>query len=93
MVKVGKDLVKATSGPILLQVYLELPVQDHVQMTYEYLKGWRLHWVACTRALVPLTISYRKISHHMYLYTVIINLASIRPVVKSVQHIAFSEGF
>lgn len=39
MVKVGKDLVKATSGPILLQVHLELPVQDHVQMTYEYLKG------------------------------------------------------
>lgn len=28
-----------TSGPILLQVHLELPAQEHVQMTSEYLKG------------------------------------------------------
>ena len=44
MVEVGRDLWRS-SGPtsLLKQGHLKLVAQDHVQMDFEDLQGWRLH--------------------------------------------------
>lgn len=43
MVEVGRDLWRSSCPALLLkQGHLEPVAQDHVQMAFEYLQGWRL---------------------------------------------------
>ncbi|KAK4827068.1 hypothetical protein QYF61_013709 [Mycteria americana] len=44
MVEVGRDLLRSSSPiPLLKQGQLDQTAQDHVQLGFEYLQGWRLY--------------------------------------------------
>ena len=43
IIEVGSDLWRSLGPtPLLKKGYLKLVAQDHVQMSFEYLQGWRL---------------------------------------------------
>ena len=44
LAEVGRDVWRSSGlTPLLKQGHLEMVAQDHAQMAFEYLQGWRLH--------------------------------------------------
>ena len=44
MVEVGRHLQRSSGpSPLLKQGHLQPAAQDHVQVAFEYLQGWRIH--------------------------------------------------